>query len=72
MQWNAFKICSRDPIPFVKALLRSPDLIHTIKLDEVSTTQKVTSMNAIQPFLSLDELAFKHKLTDLQDMKRMG
>ena len=72
VQWNAFKICSRDPIPFVKALLRSPDLIHTIKLEEVSTTQKVTSMDAIQPFLSLDELAFKHKLTDLQDMKRMG
>ena len=72
MQWNVLKVISKDPIPFAKALLRSPDLIHTIKLEEKSTKQKVSAEEAIQPFLSLDDLAFKNKLTNLQDMKSAG
>ena len=71
-KWNAFKMSAKDPVPFAKALLRSPDVIYTITLEESSHLQKVTAMEAIQPFLPLDEISFKATLIDLKEKKRVG
>ena len=65
VQWSAFKISAKDPALFAKALLRSPDVIYTITLEEASNLQKVTAMEAIQPFLPLDDIAFRSNLIDL-------
>ena len=70
--WEAYKLSSKDPIPFAKALLRCVEVIFTINLEESSQLQKVTAMEAIQPYMQMDEITFKAHLTDLKEQKRLN
>ena len=70
--WEAYKLSSKDPLPFAKALLRCVEVIFTINLEESSQLQKVTAMEAIQPYMQMDEITFKAHLTDLKEQKRLN
>jgi hypothetical protein len=70
--WEAFKLASKDPLPFAKALLRCVEAIFTINLQEPEQLQRVTALEAIQPYMKMDEIAFKAHMTDLKEQRRLG
>ena len=71
-EWQAYKLSSKDPLPFAKALRRSAEVIFTITLQEQEQMARVTALEAIQPHMKMDEIAFKAHLTDLKEQKRLG
>ena len=71
-KWRAYKPSAKDPTHLAKVLLKSPDVIYTMCLDRSPSTQKVTAMEAIQPFLPLDDIAFRARLIDLKEKKSLG
>ena len=62
-EWKAYKLSSKDPLPFAKALLRCAEVIFTITLQEQEQMARVTALEAIQPYMKMDEIAFKAHLT---------
>ena len=70
--WEAYKLSSKDPLPFAKALLRCAEVIFTITVEKQERTQTVTALEAIQPCMKMDEVTFKAHLTDLKERKRLG
>ena len=70
--WQSYKLSSKDPVPFAKLLLRCTAAILTIALEEPQTLTQMTAMEAIQPYMKLDEVAFKSILIDLKEQKRLG
>ena len=70
--WEAFKLTSKDPLPFAKALLRCSEVIFTLCLEEQEQMATVTALEAIQPYMKMDDIAFKAHLTDLKEQKRLG
>ena len=70
--WQAYKLSSKDPLPFAKALLRCVEVICTIDVESREQLARVTALEAIQPYMKMDEIAFKAHLTDLKEQKRRG
>ena len=68
--WNAYKLSSKDPLPFAKALLRCTEVIFTIDVECKEQLARVSAMEAIQPYMRMDELTFKAHVIDLKEMKR--
>ena len=68
--WEAYKLSSKDPLPFAKAMLKCVEVIFTIDVASKEQLTRVTAMEAIQPYVKMDELTFRAHLTDLKEQKR--
>ncbi len=44
----------------------------TIALQEKERMARVTALEAIQPYMKIDDITFKVHLTDLKEQKRLG
>ena len=68
--WQAYKLSCKDPLPFAKALLRCVEAIFTIDVESKEQLARVSAMEAIQPYMKMDELTFKAHVIDLKEMRR--
>ena len=68
--WEAYKLSSKDPLPFAKALLKCMEVIFTIDVASKEQLTRVSAMEAIQLYLKMNELSFKAHLTDLKKQRR--
>ena len=70
--WHSYKMTAKDPLPFAKVLLRCTEVMFTMALEEPNHLQRVTALEAIQPYMRMDEIAFKSHLIDMKEQKRLG
>ena len=54
--WEAYKLSSKDPLPFAKALLKCMEVIFTIDVASKEQLTRVSAMEAIQPYLKMNEV----------------
>jgi hypothetical protein len=70
--WKPYKLSSKDPMAFAKALLKCEDVFFTIDVECKEQLARVSAMEAIQPYMRMDEVTFKAHVIDLKEQRRRG